>query len=689
MRKFAAGLAIALITLHALPLQAMGEVAASPAPQSPAPRSLRPSQRQILEQIAQLVPKITEPDTKAFLLLWLSGFYYGFDQAEQSNLSQQQALATVRTLEDGIPKATLLARILEAQISLGQKEQAEQLLPEFLQLLQSLPEPTENSLPLYNHPFTLPEANRPLNSVIAAYASAGEIETALRLTQQVREPSALIDLVQNQLREVLSQQERYGDAIAIIQRISTFSDPATGESIANPTPDQILQTRIESLLNFGANISFRSPGGVAPPESHVIYHVAQQWIEQITDPTTRFNQRVELVRDRGYQKNFGEEATANLRQLLETIPTVETLPPEERARLLTDLIRELRAQNPDDPLVQRSSETLQQLIESLPETEAGLALKARLWRNMYCGCDRYSEAAQRSLQTLLDAEAWNTTTTGKKQKADFLITLASSRAIPPSDAQRFIQQATEIASSLPIADRAELLLKIAQCFPLENNPTQALNLITPLVEQAQAIATVDQQQNSRHLNSLITVLIKLNQVETAATIVTLIKDPSSRYNAWEQVANAQDTQPEALKKTIQAAIASASSNEVNNIPQALTQMIAIYIRATSPEEGMKILDTLPSLSLKIQVSGGLAAYQANHLLSPAANGAATPYGAYWRSLIPQLPTVEEQDREWARLAFINLLMRQPDTATALESIEHIQSIAQKTQMLMLLLSLEL
>jgi tetratricopeptide (TPR) repeat protein len=665
MRKFAAGLAIALITFHALPLQAMGEIAASPAPQSPAPRSLRPSQRQILEQIAQLIPQITELDARASLLLSQGGIYYRLGQAEQANASWQQALATVQTLEDGVPKSVLLARILETRVVLGYKEQAEQLLPEFIRLVQNLPESDEF-----------------LNPVISAYARSGDINTALQLTQEVRDSSALMGLVQGPLGLVLTRQtKRYDDAIAIIQRISAFRAPTTRELIVNPTPDQILQTRIELLISFG------SPGFV-PSESQIIYHTAQEWIEQITDPTTRFNQRVNLVRNYEYKRSFGEEATANLRQLLEMIPTQEAILPEERARLLTDLIPDLRAQNPDDPLVQRSSETLQQLIESLPETEANLALKARLWLDMYCGCNCYSETAQRSLQTLLDAEAWNTTATGKKQKADFLITLASSLSIPTSDSHRFIQQATEIASSLPIGDRTELLLRIAQSLPLEDNPAQTLTLITPLIEQAHAIASADQQQNSQHLNTLINVLIKLNQVETAAKIVMLIEDPFFRYNAWTQVANAQGTQqPEALKKIIQAVIADTSPHRMSDISQELTQMITAYIRATSPQEGIQLLSTSSNLSLKIEVSGGLAGSQATGLLPPAPNGAASPYVTYWRSLIPQLLTVQEQDQQWARLAFINSLMRQPDAA--LESIEHIQSIAQKTQMLMIVLGTEM
>jgi tetratricopeptide (TPR) repeat protein len=684
MRKFAIGLAIALTPFHTLPT--MGEIASSPASYSSAPRSLSLSQRQTLEQIAQMISQVTEPDARVVLLFRLGGSYYRFNQIEQANASWQQALATTRTLPDSILKAALLAKVLEVQITVGQKEQAEQLFPEFIRLVQSLPEPTEHSQPVYTSPFTMPEPARPMNSVIEAYANVGDIDRALQLAQQVHEPSALRHLVHIQLGRVLSEQKRYDDAIAIIQRISAFRDPETGEFIANPTADQILQTRVQELLQFGSNIRFSSPDRTIPPESHIVYRVAHQWIEQITDPTTRLNQQVELVGDRDYQQNFGEEATANLRQLLETIPTEETVPSEERARLLTDLIPELRRQNPQDPLVQQSSETLQKLIASLPETETGLVLKAKLWRNLYCGCGFPSETARRSLQTILDAPAWNATPTGRKQKAEFLITLASARTTQPSDFRRFIQQATEIASALSIGDRTELLLKIAKD-PLQDNPAEALTLITPLVEQAQAIAAADRQQSSQNLSGLINAFIKLNQLETAAQMVKLIEDPSSRFNAWAEVANAQIAdQPEVFQKTALVAIADASSHEVSDISQKLTQVIATYIRATSVEEGMKILVTLPSPSLKLQVSRGLALYQGTSLLPSPPNGTVSPFEVYWRSLIPQLPTVQERDREWVGLVFIDLLRQRPDAAR--ESIAQIQAIDRKVQGLMLVLGLE-
>jgi hypothetical protein len=687
MRKFAVGLAIALTASQPLPLQAIEAIAVDSAP-PPAPRILHPSQRQTLERVAAMVPHIPEPDARVITLLWLSGFYHRFGQTEQSNALWQEALATVQTLADDLPKATLLAQALNWKLAVGQKAEADQLLPEFIRLVQSLPEPTEHSQPLYTIPLTIPEPNRPLNSVIAAYAQAEDIDTALRLTEAVHEPSALMNLVQGELYTILVEQKRFDDAIALVERISTFRDPNTRELIANPTADQILQTRIGELLQFGANISHRSPNRVAPPESEKIYHVAQQWIEQIGDPTLRFEQWIRLLRDREYNQRFSEAATAKLRQLLEILPTETAIPPEERARLLTDLISELRRQNHGDPLIQQSSATLDQLITSLPETEAGLVLKAKLWRDRYCGCGIDSETARRSLQTLLDAEAWNTSPTGRKQKAEFLITLASFRNNQPSDSRRFIQQATEIANALPIGDRAELVLKIAQSAPLKNDPDAALTILTPLIEQAQAIAAADRQQQSQNLSLLALLLVKLQRSDLAANLVDLIADPSFRFDAWAAVANAQiASNPESVKLTLQAAI--AASQEVNDeiIAQKLTHIIAIYIRATSPEAGMQILVTIPDPVLRVRVSGGLSTYQANYLLPANPNDTVSLFITYWRLLIPQLPTVEERDREWARFAFYALLMRQPDLA--MESIEQIQSIAQKAELLLLAFSYEL
>jgi hypothetical protein len=728
MQKFTLYLAIALTisNLMHLPLQAVQRSAPVHIPPtynlaqySPFSLPIQPlgeSQRQILEQVAQLTVQITDPFEKAYTLVRLAASHHRYGQINQASELLNQSLGIVRTLTDEKEKAALFAEILAAQVTMGQEAAAGQILPEFILTVQSLPESQDKQVPI--------------ESVSSAYLKSGDFDTALKLIQLMTDKDAQaylsLSLSEDDFLRSFAEQKHYEEAIALIQSISVAYDSRAGGGATTAAPDQILQTKINALISFASIAQTVSSEGEIPPEVRKIYEAAQQLINQISDNTTRLKQQADFVRNLSYIELFGEDAVSRLKQLLEIIPAEQAVSVPDRAYLLMELIPKLSFKYPDDPLVKQSLQALQQLVASLPETgEARQEKTSLLLAISQRFADTYPEVAQttlRSLQTLLSS--WGTSNDEKKQKAYFLLDLANPMFNIQPD-RNLLQEVSELSQTLPVGDRSGIMLQVARHQIDSGNKSAALVILNSLAPQARAIAEADDQQGTESLSLLIDLLIQSEQIDTAAkitrenqsyygymvlinahivqhkfeqalTIIELFPEPYERIEYWSRVAAEQARTNQRVQglKTMKAVMAyvSAQPQSQESFKFILAQAISTYSSFAPIEELIQILESLNSLPLQASISEYLALEQATGF-SAAPPGttlssqiAELPIVPYWRSLIPKLLTSQERDQAWASLAVVCVQANQLEKAT--EAIGQIQSISRKANILMTALELE-
>jgi hypothetical protein len=601
--------------------------------------------RNLLERSHQSISRITKPQQQAEMLIRLANTYSLYSQETQAQETLAEAFSIAQGLTDLSAKGALLDSITAAQVRLGQKDEAERSLQALTLVANALPDPSQKGVVFQN--------------TVLAYAEAGDLEQATRLTRLLPEGNmrkAEEDFVINLYTSYLAEQNRYEEAIALLQNTSFMTfDYNTGELILSPSPQQLLQSRIQYLYNLlGSTNAESAPKFKATPATYLILKTAQQWITQLT-PTQKLEAQGALLLYLSVVELPEEEL--NLLDQLRRGVADSALPLSDRIEILEIPVIHYMGINSSHPTVQKSLQLLQNLLAS-----------------------------------------YGTTDDEKNDKVASLRALAQGvRESRPDLSSGFIQQAVAVvgAGSLQLNNEEHIfqLLKVAEDLITLNRQAEAWTLV-------QKVLPVASQLTPNNLVPLINVLFALGKdveaekisqskiddlgvltltlhrlteqkkFDKALELIRTIADPDNRMWAWSQIATSQAANRQRAQslETMKQAIAFAQ-----NLPDQPHRMIAqaIATYGSHPEvpgeDFISLVNSLNNQELQATAIDSQLAEVTFHDISAMA---IAPSLERLQALIPQLPP-ESRDEQWSRLAVFYGFKGQPEQV--LNAIAQIQS----------------